>query len=123
VYVAISYSFFQLGLIVESITLYFVFNEILVATSNKYRRTKKENLMKIQDKIRVIPIIHCLSVLDLGEGVDQSFYCSILQHRQAMNFMGWSSGGQNGQRSVPLHHNHNPQKRPYPIRVSRSGNV
>jgi len=68
---------------------------------------------------------HCLASLDLGADAEQPFDCLIVQNRQAVQSISRSMdiGGQHGQRFVLLRHTHRPQRRPYSICTSRSGNV
>ena len=69
-----------------------------------------------------------LAALYLGAGVEQQSDCLIVHDRQAVQSLGksvdWMDiGGQHGRRCVLLRHTHRHQRRPYPICISRSGNV
>jgi len=74
-----------------------------------------------------VATIHCWTALDVGIDVEQLFDCLIIQNRETVQSigksMGWTIGGQHGRRSVLLRHTHRPQRRPYPICVSRRGGV
>jgi len=71
--------------------------------------------------------IHCLAALDFGAGVEQPFGSP---HRPEPSGRavrekvdGLDIEGQHGRRFVLLPHTLRPQRRPYPICTSRSGNV
>ena len=69
---------------------------------------------------------HCLAALDLGAGVEQPFNCLIFQQPRACGPWGarwighwrttWST-------DFFLRHTHRPQRRPFPVCTSKSGNV
>jgi len=71
--------------------------------------------------------VHYLAALDIGAGVEQSFDCLIIQNRQAMHCIGWSMDrtvkGNMFHGLILLRHTHRPQRKPYPIWLSRSENV
>jgi len=70
---------------------------------------------------------HCLATLDLGAGLEQPFDCLYRSepsgHAVHEEVDGMDIGGQHGQWFVLLHHTHRPQRKPYPICTSRSGNA
>jgi len=73
-------------------------------------------------------IIHSLAPLDFGAGVELPFGCLIVQNRQTMQSIGRSMVWTLEDNMVDgcfvlLRHTHRPQRRPYRICTSRSGNV
>jgi len=68
-----------------------------------------------------------LAALDFGEGVEKPFGCLIVQNRQAVHCMGrsmdWTLEDDMVHSLFFCVTHYRPQRRPYPISTSRSGNV